>query len=475
MIEERKAGGGAAEEHRASRALVRRTAVEVLMVAEVAGCHADEALGQRLGGFPERDRHLLHEVVFGVLRHRNTLDHILDFHLTYPVPRQRPPVRAALRLGAYQLIYLGRVPAHAAVNQTLEGLKGLEGVTARDVGFVNAVLRKLALEVRRKSLAEPLEVDDPTVLPIREGFCHFGRPILPLRKMDLVGHLAIRHSHPKWLVARWLERYGEEETRILLQMNNRVPPLMARVTALAPSREAVIAALEAEGRKAEPGNLPNSIVLTESGVLESCEALAKGWLQVQDETAIQVGEVLAPPINARVLDLCAAPGGKALQLLERLGPGGRMVAIDRTEEKLARLRSTLDRAGKPYTALLAPESPASLELGETFTHILVDAPCSNTGVLARRPEARFRASGKDFEVLPALQLSLIEAGLRHLETGGRLLYSTCSIEPEENEDVIARLFASHPELLELETKLFLPHRTTGDGGFYSLMVKPRTL
>ncbi len=209
------------------------------------------------------------------------------------------------------------------------------------------------------------------------------------------------------------------------------------------------------------------------GDLARSTPLADGWMQIQDETSMRIGAVLAPPSGARVLDMCAAPGGKALQLMERLGEAGHLVALDRSEEKLARLRENLSRAQGAFTIRLAPERPEDLDLGEAFSHALVDAPCSNTGVLARRPEARLRITGKDLDRLTDLQLRLLDAAYRHVRPGGKLLYATCSIEPEENEGVVARLYGAHPDLTELETHLFLPHRSGAGGGFCSLLLKAK--
>jgi len=192
---------------------------------------------------------------------------------------------------------------------------------------------------------------------------------------------------------------------------------------------------------------------------------------VQDETATRIGDALAPPQGARVLDLCAAPGGKATQLLERVGSEGHVVAVDRNEEKLSRVRENLSRFGSHFTATMVQESADQIDLGETFSHVLLDAPCSNTGVLARRPEARWRIKKRDLDALAAVQSGLLEAALRHLSPGGRLLYATCSIEPEENESIIAKAFTRHPDLIERKTELFLPHRCGADGGFYSLLIK----
>lgn len=448
---------------------VRRAALEALLEAEASKKFIDDAIAPRLAGFRERDRRLLQEICYGVIRHRNTLDRLVNFYLKNAITRQKAPVAWALRMGAYQLVYLERIPAHAAVNQTLEGLKALGTVGTGEVGFVNAVLHKLSEHIRRKTEEEPLERDDPTVLPIRRGYCHFARPVLPLKTLDLVGHIAFKYSHPPWLVKRWLARFGEEETQKLCARNNATLPITARIARRAPSRDATIAALRKEGWQVAPGPLENSIVLEKCGSIQDSETFRQGWFHIQDVTAIRIGEVLSPPLGARVLDLCAAPGGKSSQLLEAIGPEGRLVAADRSEEKLELLRETLGKVGTNFTAVQVPEDPDRMELGERFSHILVDAPCSNTGVLARRPEARWRLRPNEFAQLSALQLKLLEAAFRHLEPGGKILYATCSIEPEENENVVAAFLAQRPNLVELKRELFLPHRTEGDGGFYSLL------
>lgn len=450
---------------------VRRKVLAILLAAEAEHVFVDEVLRREIGAVEVRNRPLLQEITYGVLRHRNTLDEVLNFHLKLPVARQKPEVCHALRTGAYQLIYLSRIPPHAAVFQTLEALKALEGVGQKAVGFVNALLQKLNADIHSKGSTPPEDADDPCVLPVRQGYCHFRRPVLPLVRLDRVGHIALRYSHPKWLVSRWLDRFGEEETRALCGVNNSTPRLTARVTSLAPSRDAVLAALSEEGFQVQPGELDNAVDLGRGGDLATSQVLLRGWIQVQDETSIRIGEKLSPSANARVADLCAAPGGKALQLLERVAEGGHLVALDRSEEKLKTLTENLSRIGNAFSTRVAPENPEDLDLGETFGHIVVDAPCSNTGVLARRPEARWRIRSRDFASLADLQGRLLEAAYRHLKPGGRLLYSTCSIESDENEDVIARFCQKHVDLTELGTQLFLPHRTSGDGGFYSLLLR----
>jgi 16S rRNA (cytosine967-C5)-methyltransferase len=450
----------------------RRLALECILQSDGGRRQfIDEVLEERLAGeeIPPRDRHLLQEIAYGSVRHRNTLDHLLDVYLPMPMKRQRPAVRWALRLAAYQGVYLTRIPPHAAIDRTIEALKAIPGSTARDAGFLNAVLRKLAGDVNRKSTQPPLETFDPTVIPIRSGFCHFRRPVMPLHSIDPVPHLALRHSHPAWLVERWRTRLGEEEAIAILAAGNSTPPITARITALAPSAEAAIESLRSEAVEVEsiPGTA--SVVLSHMGNPRDIDALRRGWIQIQDPTATAIGEALRPPAGARVLDLCAAPGGKAVQILERLGPGGSLLACDVDEEKLARVSENLARTGGTFEARKVPHEPEAIDLGERFSHILLDAPCSNTGVLARRPEARWRIHRDDIVKLSELQRKLLAAAHRHLAPGGRLLYATCSIEPEENEVAADRAVTELPGLAKVEERLFLPRHGPGDGGYYALL------
>lgn len=450
----------------------RAVALDVLCAADAGKQFVDEVLAARRGELETRDRRLLQEIVFGTVRHRNTLDHILRAYVRAGVATQRPPIREALRLGAYQLVYLLRVPHHAAVDQTVEALKTAPGVTRREIGFLNAVLHHLAGDIAQKSTDAPREADDPAVLPIRDGWCIFRRPVLPSATEPLETRLALAYSMPEWLVRRWLARLGEEETRALLRAMLDVPLVTARVTRWAPPRDELLASLADDGLKIENGPRPDSIAIR-GGDLTRARALALGWIQVQDVTAMEIGDLLTPPHGARVLDLCAAPGSKALQLIERIGETGHLVAADRSDEKLVLVRRTLERVASNFSTTRIPDDPDGVDLGDTFTHVLVDAPCSNTGVLARRPDARWRLRARDLESLASLQSKLLEAGWRHLAPGGKLLYATCSIEPEENEERIAEFIAAHPDATELTVKHFLPHRAPGDGGYASLLLKAR--
>ena len=447
---------------------LRVRALDLLLEASNSGRFIDELLGAEINDVPPRDRALLRELTYGVLRRQNTLAALLNFHMRAPLERQLPEMQWTLLLACYQIIYLSRVPTHAAVFQTLEALKK-RGGNKKAVGFANAVLHKVANDVHRKSSEAPLDADDPACIPIRDGYCYCSRPVLPLVRMDLRGHIALKYSYPEWLVERWLERFGEAETRLLCAKGNETPRVTARITPRAPSHAAVLESLDADGFVVEAAEIANAVHLAR-GNLTECKALESGWIQIQDQTAIQIGEAAKPSANARVLDLCAAPGGKAMQVLERLD-GGSLLALDRSADRLAVVESNLAKVGGDYRVQQAPGDPRKLELDETFSWVIVDAPCSNTGVLARRPEARWRLKKGDLESLGDLQIRLLDAAYRHLKPNGRILYSTCSIEPEENEAAVARFIARRPDVSELETRCFLPHRTAGDGGYYSVMMK----
>lgn len=258
----------------------------------------------------------------------------------------------------------------------------------------------------------------------------------------------------------------------LCMANNRVPLVTATLTSSAPDRDEVVASLEKAGVEIEPGVIDDAVRLRRSGNVRELEPFQKGWIRIQDETAKLIGDALAPAPGSRVLDVCAAPGGKASQLLEAIGEEGHLVACDVDGQKIERLRESLERVGKNFTLHKVADDPERFPIDETFPSILVDVPCSNTGVLARRPEARWRIHGDDLAKLQSRQQRLLEASVRRLAPGGRLVYATCSIEPEENGQVVSAIRRKFPQLQEEGSRLFLPHRDGADGGYYAILVAP---
>lgn len=359
-------------------------------------------------GVDARERRLAHELASGTVRLRARLDAIAARYSSRPPELLDPVVRRILRLGLYQLFEMSGVAAHAAVHETVE-LAKLHAPAA--AGLVNAVLRAA------------LRAPDGAAIP--EG----ATP---------AATLAARHSHPEWLVARWLERFGREATEDLCRYDNRRPDLCLRVNAQRTTRAGLLAQI--------PGAVPGvwaaaSVRLPVAGYAPARAAVQSGDASVQDEAATLVAPLVLADGARTVLDLTAAPGGKTCHLAELAGPGGIIHAFDRTPEKIARIAANAARLGLG-NVVTAIGDARRLRVAPAPA-VLLDAPCSGLGVLARRPDLRWRKSPSDLPRLGALQLALLQAAARLVEPGGRLVYSVCSFEPEETVEVVAQ-FAAVP-------------------------------
>jgi 16S rRNA (cytosine967-C5)-methyltransferase len=387
----------------------RRAALEVLRAVR-DGDLADRALERVRHRVPERDRGWVQELVYGTFRLRARLDHLLGQLVRGGLDSLDPDVRDVLRLGAYQLLEMGSVPPYAAVSQSVE-LARAAGA-ARAAGLVNGVLQSLRRRAR--------ELD------------------FPAAEADPLAHLETWGSHPRWLLERWAARWGIEETRALVEANNRRPELYLRP--LGTSAAEALGRLGAAGVAAEPVALsPDSVrVLPPAGPREALEAVPA---VVQDPAAALVVRFAAVPRGALVLDLCAAPGGKAAAMATR---AARVVAADLSLRRLRRLRENSARAGledriAPVVAdgRMPPFRPADL--------VLLDAPCTGTGTFRRHPDARWRLAAEQLEALRVLQAELLEGAAPLVRPGGLLVYSTCSLEPEENAVAVDEFLARHPE------------------------------
>ena len=394
----------------------RTIAFDVLLRVATQDAYADESLRAALGETVRaEDAGLATELTLGVLRWQRMLDFLIDRKLTKQVKSLDIEVRIALRIGVYQLYFLERVPAHAAVHESVELVKKARKRSAAPL--VNAVLRKTA--------KEPIPAGAPG-----ENFAS----LLP-KNLPQAESFGIQYSHPTWLVERWLRAFGEDRMKALLMANNRVPTLSGY--ALDPKcREDAIASLLKAGCVVEPGRLLRNAWTLRGGNPAASEAVRQGWVAIQDEASQAVAHLLSVDPGNNVLDLCAAPGGKTLLLSLATGPEGHVIATDLHPNRMRAMAERFERAGIRNIESIALDGAKPLPFERRFDRILVDAPCSGTGTLARHPEIRWRLRAEDLADLHTRQVNLLRNALQTLAPGGRLVYSTCSLEPEENEHVV---------------------------------------
>ena len=393
----------------------RALAIEVLARVEATDAWLTPVLDARLSESSLRDARdagLVTELCYGTTRRRLALDYALSGVSDRRLSTLEDRVLAALRVGAYQLFY-GRMPPRAAVAETVEALKELG--LARAAGFVNAVLRKLsALPVQPLPPAEPE-----------------------------AAYLSVRESHPAWLVERWLGAFGQERTLAMLAADNQPPPLVLRANSTRTTREALLTLLGEAGLQPRPTECaPSGLALQAPGRVESLVGFREGLWQVQDEAAQLVVHYAEVPNGARVLDVCAAPGGKTCQLAER----GPVVALDLHPRKLEAVRAEAARLGLSARVSVRAQdaaSPLPAELGP-FEVVLLDAPCSGLGTLRRNPELRYRRVPEDIPRLAALQQTLLAAAQAAVPSGGLLVYAVCSTEPEEGPQQLQHFLQAFP-------------------------------
>jgi 16S rRNA (cytosine967-C5)-methyltransferase len=394
----------------------RALAIEVLARVEATDAYLNVVLDQRLSEQPfddPRDAGLATELCYGTTRRRLALDFALRRFSQRRLEQLEDRVLAALRIGGYQIFYL-RVPARAAVSETVEALKQLG--LQRAAGFVNAILRRLS------------------ELP--------GCPLPP--EDEVVTHLAVRESHPEWLVSRWIRQFGHERAEAMLVADNEAPRVALRANSARITRDELLSQLRQAGIAAEPTRFsPQGIVLPSVGRLEDVYGYAEGLWQVQDEAAQLVGVFAGVPEGSRVLDACAAPGGKACHLAE----SHEVLAIDLHALKLRKIETEAKRLGlEGRLKLLAHDATQPLPEGHgEFQLVLVDAPCTGLGTLRRHPEMRYRRTEEDIHRLAGLQRNILEACTEQVPPGGLLVYAVCSTDSEEGADQAEMFLRSHPE------------------------------
>ncbi|MBL8850889.1 MAG: hypothetical protein JNG89_14520 [Planctomycetaceae bacterium] len=430
-------------------------------------------LCQALGVSP-RDRALALEIAAGVTRRRATLDAVLAPHIRTPEGRIEPRLRTVLRMGAYQLLFLA-VPPHAAVFEMVELARRRQPRWTR---FVNGVLRSVQRDLTETSAPVPGAHGVPVCdLSNRAGEVHlayrqFRSPLFPAPESDFRGYVAAAFSLPTWLVDRWSTRYSPEQLLQLAAWFATPGRMSLRINSLRTSTAEVLQRLNEHGVAALAGAHEGAIQLLESARVESLPGFTDGQFSVQDESAIAATALLDPQPGQRVLDLCAAPGGKSAALAERMQNRGQIIAADSDAARVALIAPGAARLGLTIIEPVVVRLDGSDIPAGPFDRILLDAPCSNTGVLGKRPEARWRISESGIAELASIQASLLRSAMDRLAPGGRLVYSTCSVEPTENEDVVRRILAEWPEIQLLSERTHHPGQP-GDGGYQALMAQGR--
>jgi 16S rRNA (cytosine967-C5)-methyltransferase len=388
---------------------------------------------------PVRDRALVHELVCGVVRWQAALDWLIDRKTGGR--KQKPGVQVLLRLGLYQLFWLERVPDHAAVNEAVTLARCL-GFSA-EAGFINALLRGYGRE--------------------REATRHL---LEDLKRT----HPGTGWSHPEWLVERWQQRWGPDATTALLTWNNSPASTFARVNTLQADARRLIERWREENIEYDFGRwdwVPENLVfqLKSHPPLTRMRTFREGWFYVQDPSTLLAVQALDPQPGDAVLDLCAAPGGKTTFIAQRLDDEGQVVALDASPTRLELLRENCERLG--ITCVQARLTGEPLDL--VFDRALVDAPCSNTGVMRRRVDLRWRIRPEELARLQATQLDLLDQASARLKPAGRLVYSTCSLEPEENQQVVQGFLTRHPEWQLRTERELLPFRDRVDGAYVAVL------
>jgi 16S rRNA (cytosine967-C5)-methyltransferase len=404
------------------------------------GSYANLALARLPEKLSARDRALATELVAGPTRMRRLLDYVLDRISSRPVADLKPAIRNILRLGAYQVLFLTRIPARAALHESVELARkhGHEGVAR----LTNAVLRK----VSTSDLDEVAWPDDP------------------------IERIAVRHSYPDWLIAAWAAEYGIAEAEQLAERQNQPLSLALRVNITKLQRDDLLQRLELAGIRAEPSPVvADAVRVFDAPPIARIPGYMEGWWYVQGEAAMLAAIALDPRPGETIADIGAAPGGKTTHLAERMGNRGTVLAVESHAGRLKLVEDNAKRLG--LTCIRPLERSGEEPLGTSVDRALVDAPCSGLGTLYRKADLRWRMTPAEQAELPALQARLLEAAASAVEPGGALLYATCTTLGSENRDVAAGFVAKHPEFAFGVLREALPEqwRAESDGGMIQLL------
>jgi 16S rRNA (cytosine967-C5)-methyltransferase len=401
----------------------RELAMDVLTKVEQEGAYSNLQLnaGLQRASLIREDVALATELVYGTIARLNTLDYFLSRYVTKGLDKLQPWVRSLLRMSLYQFMYLDRIPPHAVVNEAVNIAKnkGHQGIS----GMVNGVLRSI------------LRSKDELTLP--EG-------LAPVKRISL------QHSHPKWLVRRWIEQYGEQTAEDICVANNESPSISVRVNTMVMSREKLLQDMKEKGVEAIASPITSEGILVKSGGnMALTDWYREGILSIQDESSMLVAEAVGPKPGMKILDCCAAPGGKTAHIAELMSDEGLILANDLYPHKEKLIREQAERLGLASIETVVGDALALREkyAEGSFDRILLDAPCSGLGVIRRKPDLKWVKTAEDIEGITSLQNELLESISPLLRIGGIMVYSTCTIEPQENEEMVRRFLNNHPQFI----------------------------
>ncbi len=443
----------------------REAALRVLEEHRVTGMWVSDLLDRvfRESRLPSVERGLATELACGVVRRQGTLDAILKTLVARPLDQVEVALWTILRLGVYQILLLDGIPAHAAVHETVELCKRTGRM--RWSGFVNGVLRGATRLATDQFQLEP----SASAVPVGEGrHRKLTKPIFFEPGADLAAYVAGAYSLPIWLTESWVKRFEPAELLRMGAWFNTPPALLIRANSLRANRDEVLAAFRDAQIDAQPLEGTDSLVV-EGGVrVDQMPGYATGSFVVQDFSASRAALRLAPQPGQRVWDVCAAPGGKSCHLAALMQNQGEILATDIRSDRLEIVHENARRLGATIIRTqLVDEEGFRLPAGP-FDAILIDVPCSNTGVLGKRPEARWRITPEGMRELARVQANLLGRSLERLAPGGRLVYSTCSIEPSENQAIVRQVLEFFPNARLVEEEQFVPGKPA-DGAYQALI------
>ncbi|HHW48183.1 MAG TPA: 16S rRNA (cytosine(967)-C(5))-methyltransferase RsmB [Clostridiaceae bacterium] len=410
----------------------RETALKILYDINEKGAYSNISINRHFAAskLKEIDKAFATELVYGTIRWKLTIDWVIEKFSSVKLSRISPWIMNILRMGVYQTLFVDRVPETAACNESVKLAKKY-GHTASS-GYVNAILRNIA---RNKDKIE-----------------------YPDKNRDVLRFLSIKHSHPEWMVKKWVDLFGIDFTEELLESNNEAPEITVRVNTLKTTRDELAENLKASGYEVENGRyVEQALIIKNPHSLIDMETFKKGYFQVQDESSMLVSRILDPKPGELVMDVCSAPGGKATHIAELMKNEGCVIARDIHEHKIKLINDAANRLGLDIvkTELFDAAIPDE-RYREKADKVLVDAPCTGLGIIRRKPDIKWERTEADITGIVRLQKKILRAASTYVKPGGALVYSTCTINPEENEEVIKDFVSSDSSFSLADVARYLP-------------------